>query len=393
MQWCTKSNSTMMVFLAPPPPPSSPFCTKFPKLLFPRAPPQLLLSSFFPRHPRVFLAASAAATGSGGSNTIRQNDRSSSSSSSRSRQQKAEEEVEVEVEEEVTWFQDKALGFVEFTGSVTQAIPGPRVSLGDWSFPVIVALPLAYAVATLCIAFAKTFLKSVSPQGKRRRRVEKNDALNKSIDGLFQKGRDAVHYSALLQLQRKVSIPTTLIPIPIPIPIYVSSTIFCVYPAAGTGFSMEAILRKYIRYALNEKPFVPELVINLIHLRRASQLADSQVAEILNEISRRIVKEKGPIVIDMSRYSEKGFKRKLAVQALFGKVFYLSDLPEFCSRDSSLAVKEIFGVTEEDAEKLRVHTVPEEGDVEALEKLVDGGSDSDTEDDWKEDDSPGAPAP
>lgn len=60
-----------------------------------------------------------------------------------------------------------------------------------------------------------------------------------------------------------------------------------------TGFSMEDVLRKYIRYALNEKPFNPELVVNLIQLRKASMLDDSQVAEILNEISRRIVREKG----------------------------------------------------------------------------------------------------
>lgn len=30
--------------------------------------------------------------------------------------------------------------------------------------------------------------------------------------------------------------------------------------------------------------------------------------------------------MDMSGYSEKGFKRKLAVQALFGKVYYLSEV-------------------------------------------------------------------
>lgn len=56
---------------------------------------------------------------------------------------------------------------------------------------------------------------------------------------------------------------------------------------------MEDVLRKYIRYALNEKPFNPDLVVNLIQLRKASMLDDSQVAEILNEISRRIVREKG----------------------------------------------------------------------------------------------------
>lgn len=37
----------------------------------------------------------------------------------------------------------------------------------------------------------------------------------------------------------------------------------------------------------------------------------------------------GPVVMDMSGYSEKGFKRKLAVQALFGKVFYLSEVSFF----------------------------------------------------------------
>lgn len=34
----------------------------------------------------------------------------------------------------------------------------------------------------------------------------------------------------------------------------------------------------------------------------------------------------GPIVMNKSGYTEKGFKRKLAVQALFGKIFYLSEV-------------------------------------------------------------------
>ncbi|KAL0326768.1 UNVERIFIED_CONTAM: hypothetical protein Sangu_1754800 [Sesamum angustifolium] len=171
--------------------------------------------------------------------------------------------------------------------------------------------------------------------------------LCKSIDELFEKGANEVDQSALKGLEQK------------------------------TGFGMEEIFRKYIRYVLNEKPFNPELVSNLIQLRKSSMLDDSQVAGILNEISRRIVKEKGPVVMDMSGYSEKGFKRKLAVQALFGKVYYLSELPEFCSRDSSLTVKEIFG---EDAEKLRLHTVSEAGDLDSLEKMVDGSDATDSSD-------------
>lgn len=56
---------------------------------------------------------------------------------------------------------------------------------------------------------------------------------------------------------------------------------------------MDEIVRKYIRYALNEKPFNPDMVMDLIHLRKESMLADVEVTEILNEVSRRIVREKG----------------------------------------------------------------------------------------------------
>ncbi|KAM1064725.1 hypothetical protein ACFX15_019813 [Malus domestica] len=255
-----------------------------------------------------------------------------------------EEEVVEEVEEDLPWIQEKALDVVEFTGSVTQAIPGPRV--GTSSLPWILALPLTYAGLTFVIALVKTIKKFSSPRHKRKKLVNKNAMLCKSIDELFQRGADEVKPDALHQLVQK------------------------------TGFSMEEILRKYIRYTLNEKPFNPDVVSNLIQLRKASMFDDSQVAEILNEISRRIVRDKGPVVMDVSGYTERGFKRKLAVQSLFGKVFYLSELPEFCSRDSSLIVKEIFGVTDEDADKLRIHTLSEAGDIDSLEKMVDG-SDSD----------------
>ncbi|CAD5175840.1 unnamed protein product [Musa acuminata subsp. malaccensis] len=50
---------------------------------------------------------------------------------------------------------------------------------------------------------------------------------------------------------------------------------------------------------------------------------------------------------------------------------FSSDLPEFCSRDSSLIVKEIFGVTDDDADTLRMHTLSEIDDVESMKKMVD----------------------
>ncbi|KAL7610082.1 hypothetical protein Lser_V15G10945 [Lactuca serriola] len=263
-------------------------------------------------------------------------------------EKKEEDELE-EVEEDLPWIQEKALDIVEFSGSVTQALPGPRV--GQTSFPWILAVPLAYVGVSFVFAVVKTIRKFTSPKEVRRKLVNKNADLCRSVDELLEKEGNGVQQEALMGLMQK------------------------------TGFSMVEILRKYIRYALNEKPFNPKLVAALIQLRKTTMLDDSQVAEILNDISRRIVKDKGPVVMNTSGYSEKGLRRKLAVQALFGKIFYLSELPEFCGRDSSLIVKEIFGVADEDAEKLRMHTVAEAGDMDSLEKMVDA---SDSEDSGSE---------
>jgi len=59
------------------------------------------------------------------------------------------------------------------------------------------------------------------------------------------------------------------------------------------GFGAAELVRKYLRYALNEKPFSPDLVSSLIRLRHASGLRDEEVAEVLNDVSRRTVKAKG----------------------------------------------------------------------------------------------------
>ncbi|GJN02279.1 hypothetical protein PR202_ga19613 [Eleusine coracana subsp. coracana] len=166
---------------------------------------------------------------------------------------KRDAEEEVEVEEEMPWIQDKALDLVEFTGTVTQAIPGPRV--GSSPVPWLLAVPLAYVGVSFVLAVVRTVRRFTSPRTKKKRRVGKNIFLLKSLDELFQKGREAVDYSALQDLMQK--------------------------------------------------------------------------------------------------------------------------LPEFCSRDSSLVVKEIFGVTDsEDADSIRMHTHSATGDIESLEKMVD---DSDLE--------------
>lgn len=200
----------------------------------------------------------AAAAAKKDSNAIQSQNSDEKKEKKKKQVEEEEEEVE-EVEEELPWLQEKALDVVEFTGSVTQAIPGPRV--GTSSLPWILALPLAYAGLTFVIAFVKTVKKLSSPREKRRKLVNKNAFLCKSIDQLHSLTPDA-----LKALEKK------------------------------TGFGMEEILRKYIRYALNEKPFNPDLVAHLIHLRKASMLDDSQVASILNDVSARIVRNKGTYI-------------------------------------------------------------------------------------------------
>lgn len=76
---------------------------------------------------------------------------------------------EEEVEEDLPWIQEKALDLVEFTGTVTQAIPGPRV--GQSPLPWLLAVPLAYVGLSFVIAFVKTVKKFTSPKAKRKRLV------------------------------------------------------------------------------------------------------------------------------------------------------------------------------------------------------------------------------
>lgn len=95
--------------------------------------------------------------------------RNTNSNPKKEAENKKEEELYEEEEEELPWIQEKALDLVEFTGSVTQAIPGPRV--GQSSFPWMLAVPLAYVGITFVFAFVKTIRKFNSPRELRRKLV------------------------------------------------------------------------------------------------------------------------------------------------------------------------------------------------------------------------------
>ncbi|KAJ7514226.1 hypothetical protein O6H91_23G034000 [Diphasiastrum complanatum] len=253
--------------------------------------------------------------------------------------------VAEEEEVEISWIQEKAEDLVQYTGEAIGRVPGPRV--GSTSLPWLVALPLGYMSITFLLAIYKTIRKINSPREKRRRQVGRNAFVVRSLDEFFPAKRLEFNDKKLHELEGKC------------------------------GFDTKEVLRKYIRYALNERPFNPDLVADLIHLRKVAKLDDEDVAEVLNEVARRIVKEKGTVVMDLRGFTEKGVKRKAAVQSLFSKLLYLSELEEFCASSfrSSLTIKEVFGVTDEDANSIRIDTLSELSDVDSLEKMVTPESD------------------
>jgi hypothetical protein len=255
----------------------------------------------------------------------------------------AEEDEEEEVE--ISWIQEKAEDLVVATGQALDKVPGPRVA--ETRMPWLVAVPLAYLGITFVLSIVKTYKKYTSPKGQRKRQIGKNAFLCEALEEYFPSKRSELDSSKLQKL------------------------------ASQCNFSTDEVLRKYIRYVLNERPFTPDTVADLLHLRKVSGLSEPEVAEVLNDVAKRIVKAKGPVVMNTEGFTEKGIKRKAAVQALFAKLLYLSELEEFVTSDnrSALTIKTTFGVTDGDANLIRIDTLSEQSDLESLERMVGGESD------------------
>ncbi|KAG0591613.1 hypothetical protein KC19_1G188200 [Ceratodon purpureus] len=253
-----------------------------------------------------------------------------------------------EEEVEISWVQEKAEDLIIATGQAIDRVPGPRVA--ESRVPWLVALPLAYLGITFVVAVYRTYKKYTSPRGQRKRQVGKNAFLCESLGEYFPAKRDELDSDKLQKL------------------------------ASKCNFTTAEVLRKYVRYVLNERPFTPETVADLLHLRKVSGLSEPEVAEVLNDVAKRIVKAKGPVIMNTEGFTEKGIKRKAAVQALFSKLLYLSELEEFVTSDnrSALTIKTTFGVTDDDANLIRIDTLSEQTDVESLERMV-GSAESDDE--------------
>lgn len=152
------------LFFNPIPKPTNPFSLSFPNVSKTSSAPLL---SIGPNPTWSLVFAAKASSSTGGSTTSSSGEKKDAKKEGE--KSKEVEEEEVEVEEELPWIQEKALDLVEFTGSVTQAIPGPRV--GRSSLPWFLAVPLAYFGITFVFALVKAVRKFNSPKEKRRKLV------------------------------------------------------------------------------------------------------------------------------------------------------------------------------------------------------------------------------
>ncbi|GAQ84705.1 hypothetical protein KFL_002010210 [Klebsormidium nitens] len=297
-----------------------------------------------------------------------------------------EEEEEEGEEVELSWAQEKYMDLKQSVGVVVDRVPGPRVASSN--VPWLIAVPLSYLAITLLISVAKVIKKNNTPRAHRKRQVNRNFELVELISKYLEEDKSQLDPKGFRALQ------------------------------SNFKFSPHEILRKYIRYALNEKPFDPEMVSNLLLLRKSSGLSDKDMIGVLNDIASKVVRAKGPVMMDTRGMTEKGIKKKAAVQAIFTKLLYLSELDEFLSPEARkvpermppprtaappppakdeplvfrpemlkqqatgptqaeidaeqnqyLRVKEIFGLTDEDADRIRIDTLSE-SDVVRLEALL-----------------------
>ena len=217
--------------------------------------------------------------------------------------------------------EEEASAFGTAVGYVQDAVANPAIrNLG--------ILGLSVLAGSFALSAYNVYMQYNSNKSKRKRQVNKNVVVVERLRDFFPENRDSLNKGHIRGLQGK------------------------------TGFKPEEIFRKYARYKLNEEPFTNEFVADLLALRQACELDGDTMKTVLIETGERIVKKYGILMRDVSEMGSSGVQRKVDGCSMFAKVMYLADLDEFVPREQGAEVqqklKEIFGATDEDYEKLRI---------------------------------------
>lgn len=217
--------------------------------------------------------------------------------------------------------EEEASAFGAAVGYARDAAANPAVrNLGILGFSAL--------AGSFALSAYNVYMRYNSNKSKRKRQVNKNVVVVERLRDFFPENRDSLNKGHVRGLQGK------------------------------TGFKPEEIFRKYARYKLNEEPFTNDFVADVLALKRACDLDDATMKLVLIETGERIVKKYGILMRDVSEMGSSGVQRKIDGCSMFAKVMYLADLEEFVTRERGAEVqqklKEIFGATDEDYEKLRI---------------------------------------
>ena len=261
--------------------------------------------------------------------------KSTSSVSSKKSGKKKKSKSAVVEEEETSAF-GTAVGYVQ------DAVANPAIrNLGILGFSVL--------AGSFALSAYNVYMRYNSNKSKRKRQVNKNVVVVERLRDFFPENRDSLNRGHVRGLQGK------------------------------TGFKPEEIFRKYARYKLNEEPFTNDFVADVLALKVACELDGETVKQVLIETGERIVKKYGILMRDVSEMGASGAQRKVDGCSMFAKVMYLADLEEFVPREKGAEaqqkLKEIFGATDEDYEKLRITALGSGADdVSVLNAMITGKS-------------------
>ena len=232
------------------------------------------------------------------------------------------------------------LGRVSETVRAASENPGVR-NLG--------ALGLFFLASTFAFSCYKVFRKATSGSARRKRTVNKNVEVVERLKNFFPHERGSVNKGVVRGIAMK------------------------------TGYSSAEIFRKYLRYKLTEEAFTLDFVADVLALKSACALTGEQMKAVLVETGERMFKKYGTLMTDLSGMTTSGVERKIDGAGKFAKLMYLADLEEFIDKEQGeetmLKLKETFGATDEDYNKLRITALGSEDiDLSALQSMMGSSS-------------------
>ncbi|KAL6773755.1 CGL21 [Auxenochlorella protothecoides x Auxenochlorella symbiontica] len=218
------------------------------------------------------------------------------------------------------------------------SLPSLPASLAERPALRYAALGLGgFLALNVVLVGVKALRKALSPQQRRHRTVNKNQLVVTTLAQYLPSNRAGLAGSILGSLRFR------------------------------TGFNNVEIFRKYLWYLLRERAFKQEAVDDLLALKAALQLTDSEVAAALRERAQRIYDKYGNVMLDTSGMTGAGIERKATSRALFSKLQYLTQVEGLLSPEAAKEVdlRKIFGATEDDVARLRIVSL-QDVDLEAL---------------------------